>query len=143
MPPDSTLSTDDFEIAYESSPMSYSSFVPFSRTWSAQILRPFFKWMTSPCAHTVVPVKKARLARNKVTEDRTQAHSSNRKRVDRSDRGNQKTGSPGLPYPCSVRRKLRDWSGSSFRPIAPFARAELDTHSPCRTALPPTSSYRA
>src|SRR6516164_1289112 len=54
--------------------------------------------MTSAGAHTPAATRKADVARNKVTGTRTQAHSNNRKRVDRSDRGNEKTDGLGTAF---------------------------------------------
>src|ERR1700678_4063243 len=43
-------STEDFGTAYVSSPRSYSTRSFVSRTWSAQMVRPFLRWMTSALA---------------------------------------------------------------------------------------------
>src|SRR2546430_7308827 len=67
--------------------MSYSTRVPLSRAWSAQIVRPFFRWMTSAGAYTAASIG------NKImmTGARTRAHSSNRNNFRVGDNGNQKS----------------------------------------------------
>ena len=56
------------------SPTSYSMRGPFSRTWSAQMIRPFFKWMTSAWAQPGESAHTQALTK-KMTGTRIEAHS--------------------------------------------------------------------
>src|SRR6202051_347588 len=57
--------------------MSYSQCVPFCRTRSARMVRPFFKWMVSADACVEASVIQMQLAAKVVTQSRIEAHSSN------------------------------------------------------------------
>src|SRR3954468_6385735 len=89
--------------------MSYWMRAPFSWTWSAQIVRPFFKWMTSAWAHTA-PASK--IANRRVTDSRTMAHSSNRGKGSVGDKGNAAHAPDGLCRRISAGHQ-HDLCGSS------------------------------